>query len=228
MIFFNLATIISLLGLASNTISCEKAIFEAVQSNNPHMIDLAIAEKASSIFTDSDDCPGWKPLHSAAMDIRVKEEVVNTLLNNKAPIDAVDFEDKMTALHVAAERDNYVAARVLCKNGANLLKKDSHGRTALQIACSKGSTNVVPILLENMTNISNCDKHGNNALHLIARSENFDYRIVDALVDKDPTLLNVRNKKGLKPCDCAKSAAAKKYIDDKNSFGNMVSSIFSW
>lgn len=225
---FSIATIISLLSLNSTTVSCEKDIFKAIHNNSLPQVNQAISANASSVNTDDDEQLGWKPLHSIA--IKGDFEIARTLLDNGAKIDSCEDDEKMTPLHIAAQHDSSSVVRVLCEHGANIEKRDSLRRTPLHIACLYCASNSVPIILSRMENIRQVDMYGNTALHSIAMSTNghIDIGIIDALVEKDPTLLNMKNKKGLKAHKCCKNPKISKYIQEKNTFSRKIDSIFSW
>ena len=71
------------------------------------------------------------PLHDAVKGEHV--EVVELLLQNDAPINAVGGERNSTPLHMAAESENLSIVKLLLEYGANPGKTDSNGKHRLKL-----------------------------------------------------------------------------------------------
>lgn len=65
----------------------------------------------------------------------LNEETLVRLLKAGATVSGID-KDGMTPLHVAARLDNIMAAKILLREGAKVMPKDTSGKTPLDYAQS--------------------------------------------------------------------------------------------
>ena len=73
-------------------------------------------------------------------------------------------------LHLAAEKNDVVAARMLLSRGASVDARDAQGRTALCVAARYDALEVASVLLDHRSNPGEaCDSMENRALHYAAR-----------------------------------------------------------
>ena len=80
-------------------------------------------------------------------------ELVKTLLENGAPVDAIN-DDGMTALLIAAYKGNRELLKLLIDYGANIHHKDITDSTALLLACKRGHLEVVEEILKHKPDLS--------------------------------------------------------------------------
>jgi len=88
------------------------------------------------------------------------------LLNAKNP-------DAMTPLNLAAEKDQYEAAVLLLKNGADPLLGDNENSGPIHLAAISGSIRIIDLLMENGVDIDVQDDNGLTALHFALSRRQF-------------------------------------------------------
>jgi len=93
--------------------------------------------------------PGWTALHYAA--INGNPEIIKTLLDASAYIDAESAEGKMTPIMLAAVRGRVVAVRVLQQEGADVSLRNADGMTVLDLARRFQQSEVIDVLTNKQT-----------------------------------------------------------------------------
>jgi ankyrin repeat protein len=137
----------------------------------------------------------YGPLQRAAADGDVRE--LEQLLRDGAYVNTrCDFRS-WTALHVAADRGQVAAARVLLEHGAKVDLQDTDGYTPLHVTGSNPKAHprstesarneVAVVLLDHGANPNATTNYGYNPLHCAVRSD--DAALVRILLDRgaDPS-----------------------------------------
>ncbi|KAJ6257572.1 Ankyrin-3 [Drechslerella dactyloides] len=108
------------------------------------------------------------PLHEA---VSTSHKICKMLQEAGADVNAKQTPNGKTALHIAAERGDYILIVKLRDSRANIRAVDCQGSTALHYAAKEGCLGAVKALLSQdrdlIMNLQNAD--GNTALHLAAR-----------------------------------------------------------
>ena len=81
-------------------------------------------------------------------------------------------ERKETPLILAADWNNYMAAYLLVRHGADVNVQISNGFTALHLSVQKNHENLIKLLLANKVDVNIQDEYGYTPLHLSAREGN--------------------------------------------------------
>ena len=76
-------------------------------------------------------------------------DIVRILLDAGAAVDHQDELDRVTALHLAAQRGWSRTVALLCDNNANVYIKNRSGFGALHVACQHGHNQTCRVLLQN-------------------------------------------------------------------------------
>jgi 26S proteasome non-ATPase regulatory subunit 10 len=92
------------------------------------------------------------------------EQTVDLLLQKDAEVN-VQSSTGLTALHLAASKDNLDIARKLIAHNASTRLKDKRGQLPLHRAAAVGSLPIVNLLLENKSPLNASDVDGLTALH---------------------------------------------------------------
>lgn len=134
-----------------------EALFQAVATNNPRVVELLLAARAPINATDEN---GWTALMIAARDNN--PNLVRLLLARGA---AVNAKNKIgeTALIQAAYNDHPALVQILLDQGASIDTKNNRGWTALMYAASKGHRLTVETLLNKGADARVRDKDGRTA-----------------------------------------------------------------
>nr|XP_018910579.1 PREDICTED: uncharacterized protein LOC109039535 [Bemisia tabaci] len=117
----------------------------AVSNKNLEIVNMLLAQGADLTLATN---KGNLPLHLAvaASDI----SIIKTLLLHARKLDLTKYnfvvnaatsEKKATALHVAAEKDNFDIVKLLIENGAVFNAKNKAGKTPVRLSSSKEMTN---------------------------------------------------------------------------------------
>ncbi|HLZ32161.1 MAG TPA: ankyrin repeat domain-containing protein [Chloroflexota bacterium] len=133
-------------GLAQERYSGRTLLHAAAAAGNVAMVELLLHLGADPNVTDGGS---HTPLYSVANQCKMSgaANVVHTLVQAGARVDACDGVKRCTALHMAARRDNVEVAAALLDNGAELEARDSLGETPLRRAVNCNKTAVARLLL---------------------------------------------------------------------------------
>lgn len=93
------------------------------------------------------DIDGYTPLHLIAKSAVLTQKLISLILQKIARIDLKTFNGD-TALHCAAMSGNLEAAKLLIRNGADVLSTNRDGYTPLDIAVQCVRSNEIPQLLD--------------------------------------------------------------------------------
>ena len=105
---------------------------------------------------------GYTPLHYASM--YDNDVVVKSLLEYGADFSVRCFVNKLSPLHLAAERDDPDIIDILIAAGAEVNCVDRYGATPLHYAACEGIADVTEALLRNGADINVADELGKNPL----------------------------------------------------------------
>lgn len=94
---------------------------------------------------------------------------IRTLLKQRADVNAPQA-DGMTALHWAAQLDDFEAAKLLADAKANVTVTNRYGVTPLSLACQNGNTSIVELLLERGADPNTALRGGETVLMTAART----------------------------------------------------------
>lgn len=111
---------------------------------------------------DTKDHQGISLLHVASCNGHV--DIVRSLVNSKADVNAVDFLSK-SPLSIAAENKYYSVVECLINAGADANIVDSFGRTALHYAVKSGNNEILRIFLQRRHCVYTEDIDGKTPLH---------------------------------------------------------------
>ncbi|CAH3029001.1 unnamed protein product, partial [Porites evermanni] len=100
------------------------------------------------------------------------EQAVEFELSDGANVNAQRKDDKVTPLILAIEWNNYMAACLPLRHGADVDVQGGDGFTPLHFAVSKGHENLCRLLLEHNANVNIRDKDGDIPLLLCVREGN--------------------------------------------------------
>src|SRR5699024_346436 len=106
---------------------------------------------------------------------------VDLLLARKAPMDAVNQQQRTALMEAAAQRNLHIVNRFI-DAGANIAQADKHGITALMEAARQGATSIVQALIDADVDIHARDAHDRDALMLAAGSSRSSAETIEALV----------------------------------------------
>lgn len=125
-------------------------------------------------------------------------------------------------LHFAARRGEMDVVDLLCRHGANIDARDTHGRTATAQTVIEGESKTIAALLKRGADADVADHDGNTALHHAARLSKFDVmrQLILAGAAHDirnhagDTALHIAQRVGGYAADTF-NAAAREYTDAK-------------
>jgi ankyrin repeat protein len=106
-------------------------------------------------------------------------------------------KDGRTALHLASDAGHLDIVRLLCEEGADLIKRDRDGRTAFFIAVINAYFEIIELIynyLDNKMCISMTDTDNSTALHYASACKNIN--ILKFLIDTKQFSINVPDKVG--------------------------------
>ena len=96
-------------------------------------------------------------------------QFIETLIDLGANLNTQRRESKETPLILAADWNNYMAAYLLVRHGADVNEQISNGFTALHLSVKKNHENLIKLLLANKMVVNIQDKCGYTPLHWCAR-----------------------------------------------------------
>jgi len=114
------------------------------------------------------DLPKDKDLFYAARHNKVG--LAKILLDRGAEIDARDYDNQWTPLHLAAYYDSRAVAELLLDRGAEIDARDRWQRTPLHVAAGNNSRAVAELLLDRGADYEARDDNERNPLHYAAYS----------------------------------------------------------
>jgi len=162
---------------------------------------------------DKKNAQGYSALHLAARYNRVK--VVQLLIDNRAPINDIDFDDKNTPLLLAAKYNMSDVANLLLDLNADATLSNKYGTTALHFACRRGNLQLCERLIDTGVEINATDNQGTSAtpLHLAMLSTGIQdsTEVVKLLINKGADV-NAPDSEGERPIHYAAAEDAGDFI----------------
>ncbi|KAL3865979.1 hypothetical protein ACJMK2_043321 [Sinanodonta woodiana] len=160
-------------------------------------VDVLMSLIQSGVNADLPDMYGRSPLYLAARFGH--EEVVNALLNENIDVNWKEHKFGFTPLHIATDRRYAGIVDKLCQNkGTQVNLPDRSGRTALHIASEHGDKLIIKILLKFQADPRCRTEKLDTPLHVFKNAG-----VAKMLLDKDRSLLNLKNGDGLSPFEIA-------------------------
>ena len=92
-------------------------------------------------------------------------QFIETLIDLGADVNAQRKDDKVTPLISAIEWNNYMAACLLLRHGADVDVQGGDGFTPLHFSVNKGHENLSRLLVEHNADVNIRDKYGDTPLH---------------------------------------------------------------
>jgi ankyrin repeat protein len=138
---------------------------QAIQEEKPEEVARLI-ENGVNLNEPFND--GLTALHTAV--IHEQEDIVETLIEAGAKVNAMDASAHVTPLHLAAlyGREK-IAARLIAK-GANVNAQMKFGLTPLLVAAQFGQVRMITLLLDKKAAVNHADQEGFTALHFAAKN----------------------------------------------------------
>lgn len=170
------------------------ALFNAASCGSLAGVDGALAKGAKpDYFHNPEDSKN--ALHVAAEN--GKKDIVESLLNAGAQINAIAASSKNTALILAASNEHEGVVKLLLSKGADVAMKNMYGTTALHESALASSLPVLKLLIDNNADVNEVNNKGSSALHFVCYE------------GKDSAAMNV----------CEALVAAGANIDDQDNRG---------
>ena len=123
-------------------------------------------------------------------------ESIETLIELGANVNAQRTDDKVTALNLSADWNNFMAVYLLLNHGADANIAGAGGYTPLHRAVVKGNQNLVKLFLKKNALVNTQTADGNSPLHAAVRNGFFD---ITKLLVKKGSNVNLQNKEGRTP-----------------------------
>jgi len=134
---------------------------------------------------------GDSPLHVAIV-LNRSDEVVKALLSGEADVTIRNLDGK-TPLYLAVEKNRPYIIPLLLSHKADIFAVDNNGDTPFEKAL-KENPHLVFSMITSETVFQN-DSNGNTMLHLTVL-EGGDIAVVKAILDRNPSVANARNREG--------------------------------
>ena len=139
----------------------------AINGKNNELIKLLI-ENGIDVNTKTQS--GDPILHLVINDL----ELAEFLIEKGADVNARDRYEK-TALHLAAQNNNFELFKLLIQNGADVNARDRYEKTALHLAAQNNNFELFKLLIQNGANINDKDiLDSRNSLYYAIKYNNFE------------------------------------------------------
>jgi ankyrin repeat protein len=129
------------------------ALNEAVSRGFNAVAEVLLANKATVNIRG-----GQKPLLAAVTLSNI--ELIQALINHGADVNAAGNENSNSPLHLAAQRNQTNAAKLLLATKAAIESRNKEGNTPLHEAASAGSTAMVSFLIDSGATVDATNYHG--------------------------------------------------------------------
>ncbi|KAI6170524.1 Suppressor of tumorigenicity 14 protein-like protein [Aphelenchoides bicaudatus] len=171
------------------------ALYLAAENGYTKCIKVLLDKGAKINYKTYD---GFTALHVASQEGKFKAAKV-LIAKNHQLVNSTN-KDHQTPLHIAASEGHCDIISLLLDNDADVNalanfnndSTDSPSVSALYWAAENGSVECVRILLDNGAKIDHQDNYGETALHIASQEGKF--KAAKALINKDPSLVNIANK----------------------------------
>ncbi|KAK3599325.1 hypothetical protein CHS0354_009809 [Potamilus streckersoni] len=161
-------------------------------------VDVLKSLIQSGVNADLPDMYGRSPLYLAARFGH--QNVVNELLNENIDVNCKEKKYGFTPLHIATDRRYAGIVDKLCQHKETQVNlPDRSGRTALHIASAHGDKLIMKILLNFRADPRCRTENLNTPLHMFKNAG-----VAEMLLDKDSSLMNMKNGAGMSPFEIAK------------------------
>lgn len=145
-------------------------LYLATALNNRKIVKELLKHQPNANLSDNKNIA---PIHIATE--RGYNGILKELLENSNANINLPGENNVTAIYLAALRDNDEGAEILIKHKANLEFKDFELKTPLIISILFESHNVAKLLIENGAELESSDIQGLRAIHHAMKSDNKDF-----------------------------------------------------
>ncbi|XP_059473967.1 uncharacterized protein LOC132195777 isoform X2 [Neocloeon triangulifer] len=186
----------------------------AVWHNRSSSMVYWLVEVAGVDVTER-DVDGWNNLHFEAYGGK-NAELLDYLVVSELKMVRQQASDGRTALHIAADKGNFV--RWFVENGADVEVGDNDGWNALHFAARAGNFGVIKYLFEKKPQLIQCkDKKDMSVLHLAASNGNLE--IIQWLFERAGLKTDVLDNSGLNALHVATNSGhfeVVKYLNQIN------------
>jgi len=184
------------------------AIHIATCSGNPGVVGVLCQENGVDVNCSTSETVEKEPMHGMTpLEWAVRTgntEVVKTLLDCKADVNAGRHTDGATALYVSAENGHRQVVEMLLDKKADVNARRLDGATPLYVSAKNGHLQVVEMLLLDNAKVG-AGRRTDGATPLHVSAENGHVNVVKMLLDKE-----TRKQKLLKEKDDLKKTTAFK------------------
>lgn len=156
---------------ARDQVEQKTALHLLAQLNLFTLCQYLIEEKnARKDLKDNTENTALEPIFLRAVSEKNREKI-ECLLKLGADVNAMNAEGQ-TALHLAAQSDDFSICEYLVKSGINSTLKDKQGKTAFEAgffkACEENSLEKMKTWLELGCDINACNEKGQTGLHIVS------------------------------------------------------------
>ena len=137
------------------------------------------------------------------------ENLYDIILDNNADINSLTTLGK-TPLAVAANKNNIGGLKLLIDKGACLNSTKIMNQSPIFISIARDCSICVDLLISAGYDLSMVDYNGNNILHTMIFEKINDEYYYDKIIEKNPNLLDMKNKEMNTPVDLMKYSNIKK------------------
>lgn len=155
----------------------QTALHLACEHGSLHCLRELLEGSPTPLDLEARNFEGFTPLHVAVTTSN--HDVILTLLEHGADVDAVDIKSGRSPLLHAVENNNLEMVELLLQHGANVNAQSYGGNTALHAASGRGLLEVLRLLVRNGADSSLKNYHNDTPL-MVARNK----RVIDILRGK--------------------------------------------
>ncbi|XP_033014243.1 B-cell lymphoma 3 protein [Lacerta agilis] len=155
----------------------QTALHLACEHDSIHCLQELLDGSPGPLDLEARNFEGFTPLHVAVGT--QNRDIILTLLEHGADVDAVDIKSGRSPLLHAVENDNLEMVELLLQHRANVNAQSYGGNTALHAACGRGLLETLRLLVRNGADGSLKNYHNDTPL-MVAKNK----RVIDILRGK--------------------------------------------